>query len=204
MTNMFTHVGNYSQYSEEMIAQYSFPKNNGQAKITYEWGEKRYQELPTVMMKICHDACVASGDEELLESNPFVIVERHHNILCKDGKVKNEFATHSDRDGPAGGPCRSLLYYYQIDEGIDDVGLHFYEWRDEDEIMTTTDKPLCTFTPISGDVITFGDNIPHCPGNFKTDSETPKVRGVFAIFIKHPTIETEKPRSCMSWLDCFS
>lgn len=140
------------------------------------------------MMKICQDSCIRSGDEELLESNPFVIVERHHNILCKDGKVPNTFGIHSDRDGPAAGPCRSILYYYQIDEGINDVGLHFYDCALE---------PVSTFTPISGDVVTFGDNILHCPGIFKTDSETPKVRGVFAIFIKHPTIETEKPRSCM-------
>jgi len=200
---MFTNVGNYSQYCQEILKEYSFPDTKRGKDLNYEWPKTKYQDLPTVIMKICHDACTSAEDTELLESNPDVIVERHHKILSKDGKVKNNFAVHSDRDGPAGGPCRSLLYYYHIDEEIDDVGLHFYKWCDEYEIETTTDKPITTFTPVSGDVITFDDNIPHCPGNFKTDSETPKVRGVLAIFIKHPTIETSKPRSCMSWLSCL-
>ena len=78
--------------------------------------------------------------------------------------------------------------------------MHFYEWRDKDEDIIKTHEPISTFTPITGDVVTFGDHIPHCPGNFKTDSESPKIRGVFAIFIKHPC---KTPKKCMSWLSCY-
>ncbi len=156
------------------------------------------------MMKMCHDACVKSGEEELLNSNPFVIVERHHNILSKDGKVKNHFGPHTDREGPANGPCHSILYYYQIDEGIDDVGLHFYNWIGGVDGIIKEDAPVTTFIPVTGDVITFGDNIPHCPGDFKTESDTNKVRGVLAIFIKHPQEEKKKVKAtCMSWLPCL-
>ena len=142
------------------------------------------------------------GDSELLNTNPFVIVERHHKILCKNSKVKNDFAVHSDRDGPANGPCNSILYYYKIDDGIDDVGLHFYDWIDEEE-TTEDDKIIETFIPESGDVITFRDNILHGPGEFKTESETPKVRGVLAIFILHPKKEKESYSGCMPCLPCF-
>jgi hypothetical protein len=179
---LYTYVGNYKEYSDDILSEYSLPNN----KTTYEWEKIRYLDLPTLMMKICTDSCVKSGEEELLNSNPFVIVERHHNILCKDGKVKNHFASHTDNEGPAGGPCNSILYYYQIDGDIDDVGLHFYKWIDEDKIIITQDAPVATFIPVTGDIVTFGDNIPHCPGEFKTESDTPKVRGVFAIFIIHP------------------
>jgi len=197
---MFTVVGNYDRYCSKIIEDYPLPEK----KFQYCWSEQRYGVLPTTMMKICHDACVKSGEEELLKSDPFVIVERHHNILYKDGKVKNHFAPHTDREGPANGPCHSILYYYQIDEGIDDVGLHFYEWIDEDKEMIDQDGgAVATFTPVTGDVVTFGDSIPHCPGEFKTDSETPKVRGVLAIFIKHPQEEKRANAGCMRCLPCL-
>ena len=196
---MFTLVGNYSQYSNQLLNEYSLPGN----KCQHEWKQIKYHDLSTCMMKICHDACVQSGNEDLLASNPFVIVERHHKVLCKNGKVKNNFAPHTDREGPAGGPCTSILYYYQIDDGIDDVGLHFYEWKDREKEIINTDRAISTFIPKTGDVVTFGDNIPHCPGEFKTESTTPKIRGVFAIFIKHPSKKKTSNR-CISWLPCFS
>ena len=204
---MFTNVGNYGEYTATILEEFKLPDN----KTQHEWDATKYNDLPTAMMKICHDCCVAEGDEKLLEQNPDVIIERHHHILTKGGKVKNHFAPHCDHEGPADGPCRSALYYYQIDEGIDDVGLHFYEWIDEesgiiDQASGTHDEPKETFIPTSGDVVTFGNNIPHCPGEFKTDSESPKVRGLFAIFIKYPSKEKPKkvPKNCMSWLRCFS
>ena len=201
---MFTNVGNYSEYTGEITSVYPFPNDKKNLhKYHKEWDGKRYLDLPTVMMKIVCDACVKSGEDHLLSTNPLVIVERHQNILSQSGKVKNEFGIHSDRDGPAHGPCTSILYYYQIDKGIDDVGLHFYEWLDDDDIQVSSEKPIVTFTPISGDIITFGDNIPHCPGEFKTDSEIPRVRGVFAIFIKHPEVKKADVRYCLPCFPCL-
>lgn len=199
---MYTNVGNYDEYTTSILEEFKLPGN----KTQHSWAAIKYNNLPTTMMKVCHDCCVAGGDENLLEQNPEVVVEIHHHILSKDGKVKNHFAPHCDHDGPAEGPCRSVLYYYQIDEGIDDVGLHFYEWLDESSEIIDEGKPKETFTPTSGDVVTFGNNIPHCPGEFKTDSESPKVRGLFAIFIKYPSKEKPQdvPRNCMSWFRCFS
>ena len=42
-------------------------------------------------------------------------------------------------------------------------------------------------------MLTFHNGIWHCPGNYKTESETPVLRGVLAIFIKHP--QEPKPTS---------
>ena len=163
--------------------------------------KQKYRDLSTFIMKICYDACCKAGHSELLKTNPFVIVERHHKILCKNSKVKNDFAVHSDRDGPANGHCNSILYYYKIDDDIDDVGLHFYEWTDNEETVVDQHKIVETFTPVSGDIITFRDNIPHCPGNFNTESEIPKVRGVLAIFILHPK-KKESYSGCMPCFKC--
>ena len=198
---MYTVVGNYGEDSEKILGDYPLSSKGGQK----EWDAVRYLELSTEMRKICSDCCVASGDEELLSSNPAVIIERHHHILTKGGKVKNHFAPHCDHEGPASGPCRSILYYYQIDEGIEDVGLHFYEWKDKTSGVIDVKTSKETFIPKSGDVVTFGDNIPHCPGEFKTDSEIPRVRGLFAIFIKYPSEKEETPHksSWMSCLPCF-
>ena len=197
---MYTDVGNYSEYSDEILLEYQLPDT----KTQHEWDAVKYNDLSTEMRRICSDCCVADGDSELLACNPDVVIERHHHILTKDGKVKNHFAPHCDHEGPAGGPCRSILYYYQIDDGIEDVGLHFYEWDDEPSGVIDQEKPKETFMPTSGDVVTFKNNIPHCPGEFKTDSEIPRVRGLFAIFIKYPG--KEKPRvskaSWRYWLRC--
>ena len=198
---MYTNVGNYSKYTANILEEFKLPAN----KTQHAWDTIKYNDLPTAMMKVCHDCCVAGGDETLLEQNPDVVIEIHHHVLERDGKVKNHFAPHCDHDGPAGGPCRSALYYYQIDDGIEDVGLHFYDWLDEESEIIDQKKPKETFIPTSGDVVTFGNNIPHCPGEFKTNSESPKVRGLFAIFIKYPSKEKPKkvPKNCMSWLKCF-
>lgn len=195
---MFANVGNYSKYTANILEEFKLPAN----KTHHEWDTIKYNDLPTAMMKVCHDCCVVGGDEKLLEKNPDVVVERHHHVLTKGGKVKNHFAPHCDHEGPSGGPCRSVLYYYQIDEGIDDVGLHFYEWLDKESEIIDQEKPKETFIPTSGDVVTFGNNMPHCPGEFKTDSESPKVRGLFAIFIKYPSKEKPQkvPKNCMSCL----
>lgn len=198
---MCTNVGNYSKYTDNILEEFKLPAN----KTQHAWDTIKYNDLPTAMMKVCHDCCVAGGDEILLQQNPDVVIEIHHHVLERDGKVKNHFAPHCDHEGPAGGPCRSAIYYYQIDEGIEDVGLHFYDWIDEESEIINQKEPKETFIPKSGDVVTFGNNIPHCPGEFKTDSESPKVRGLFAIFIKYPSKEKPKkvPKNCMSWLKCF-
>lgn len=198
---MYTFVGNYGEDSEKILGDYPLAD-----LAEKERNAVRYLELSTEMRKVCSDCCVASGDEELLSSNPAVIIERHHHILTKGGKVKNHFAPHCDHEGPAWGPCRSILYYYQIDKGIEDVGLHFYEWTDEASGVIDQERPKETFIPKSGDVVTFGNNIPHCPGEFKTDSVLPRVRGLFAIFIKYPGEKEETPpkSSWMSCLPCFS
>ena len=184
ISQQYIHIGNYKQYADNILSEYCLPYN----KSTYDWSEKKYMDLPTYIMKICNYACVKSGDEELLKSNPYVVVERHHHILTKDGKVKNTFGVHCDFEGPASGPCRSVLFYYQIDDDIDDVGLNFYEFYDEEKTMINEKTPVDTFIPISGDVITFDNNIPHSPCDFKTNSETPKIRGLISIFIKHTSI----------------
>lgn len=196
---MYTIVDNYSDYTNDIMQYYPILHN----KSNSYFGETRYTKLPTVLMEICHKSCVKSNDEELLNSDPLVVIERHHDELIYDGKVKNHFAPHSDRDGPANGPCRSILYYYAIDKEINNVGLHFYKWRDESADIIDDQIPVSTFIPTTGDAITFGDNIPHCPGNFYTNSKSPQVRGVLAIFIKYPNKDTTTSSTCIPLLKCF-
>ena len=198
-TKLYTYIGNYKQYADNILSEYCLPAN----KTSFDWNKKKYMDLSTCLMKICQDACVKSNDEELLKSNPSVIVERHHHILTKNGKVKNHFAPHCDYDGPASGPCRSILFYYQIDDEIDDVGLNFYEWLDDDKLVSN-DEPIDTFIPTSGDVITFDDNILHCPGDFKTNSVIPKIRGLLSIFIKHPSVAKPTQLKSYKTISCCS
>lgn len=173
----YNHIGNYADKSEDVLAEYVLSTKPGSTGWSYTWPGCKYDSLPPTMKFICEETCAKSGYNDLL-TNPYVIVERHHNILIKNGTVKNSFGTHTDRDGPAGTNCRSILYYYKIDPGIDNSELNFYDEDTSDESKIT-----CKFHPISGDLISFDDNIFHCPGNFKTDSVTPVVRGVIAVFI---------------------
>ena len=83
---MFTNVGNYGEYTATILEEFKLPGN----KTHHEWAATKYNDLPTAMMKVCHDCCVAEGDEKLLEQNPDVIIERYHHILTKGGKVKNQ------------------------------------------------------------------------------------------------------------------
>lgn len=182
---LYSYVGNFNELTESILETYP---------ITKGWKDVRvkFNDLPTMMMKICHDACNTTNDAELLKTNPYVVVERHHDILIKDGKVKNNFAVHVDSEGPASGPCNSILYYYQIDEDIENSWINFYKPEDYVDGLYFDEEPYETFKPKSGDVITFKNDIPHCPGDFKTTSTTPRVRGVLAIFVLHPKPEEPK------------
>ena len=81
----------------------------------------------------------------------------------------------------------SQSYTIGADENIIDSHLNFYE-----EEYSSNKEPSCTFQPKSGDAITFRNGILHCPGNYTTESETPVLRGVFAIFILHNVPKPKK------------
>ena len=62
---MYANVGNYSEYTDNILAEFELPGN----KTHHQWDTIKYDDLPTAMMKVCHDCCVATGEEELLELN---------------------------------------------------------------------------------------------------------------------------------------
>jgi len=175
----YNYIGNFHDKSVSILSEYILPDNNPRTKC---WDKRKYSDMSPDIKLLCEEACLKSNFNDLL-TNPYIIVERHHNILVKDSKVKNHFGEHIDSYGPAGGPCRSMLYYYQIDPDIENSELNFYDGAAE---------PVCKFHPKSGDLISFDDGIYHCPGDFKTNSTVPVVRGVIAIFI---LIENEERKA---------
>jgi hypothetical protein len=173
--NYYTYVGNFSDRlnNDDLVKNYHIPKKREQ----YDWDPCRYDELCDELKYLCFRGVSALEKEDnILYNNPRIIVERHHRILKKNKKIKARLSIHSDREGPANGPCYSILYYYHIDPKINNGELHFY---DEEYGKT----PKKTFHPKSGDLIAFDDNIYHCPGEFTTNNTTPVVRGLLAMFV---------------------
>lgn len=178
----YNYIGNFIDDRDELLREYAFDNKKVAEKRmlkSWDWDSVRYSDIHPLIKNLCEKACESLGNMELLEKNPEIVVERHNNLIKKNSKG-NQFGIHTDDDGPAGGPCQSILYYYNVDENIINSHLNFYE-----EDYLSNQEPDCTFQPKSGDAITFRNGIWHCPGNFKTESETPVLRGVFAIFILH-------------------
>ena len=170
----YQYVGNFKEKIFYDSITDNYPLKN---KKQYDWGPVRYTDLPDEMKYLCFLGSDSLHKIDYLLSNPEIIVERHHKQFSSKKKYKNPFAIHSDREGPANGPCYSILYYYQIDNNIVDGDLRFYDYEDDIE-------PKETFNPISGDLISFNDNIYHSPGEFSTDSDDLVTRGLLAFFVK--------------------
>lgn len=158
----FHHVGNYESHSADILAEYDLTGE----RSTAAWRDCRYRNLPGKMRLLCDRATIDSNFGKLLQLNTWVVCERHHNILDSSGKVKNHFGPHVDSEGPASGPCHSLLYYYKIDPGVEDGHLNFYPSEHSDE-------PIYKFEPVSGDIVSFKDGIYHCPGNLRPKALLP-------------------------------
>ena len=192
------------EHTRQVLDEYDFSKveminpNNK----TYDWDPVRYNDLKSMIIRtICDQSCALLGTQDLLMKNPEIFVERHHIEITKDSAISGRFGIHTDDDGPAGGPCQSILYYYHVDENITESQLDFYNSEKpscSNSTVMCKDHHVCSFQPITGDVITFHNGVWHCPGNYKTISETPVLRGVIAIFIKHPqeaeAIESESEK----------
>jgi hypothetical protein len=170
----YSYVGNFKDKLsvDSIIEDYPLGK-----KQQYDWDPVRYNDLPDEMKYLCFRGSESLHKTDYILTNPEVIVERHHRRFSSNKKNKNPFATHTDREGPADGPCYSILYYYQIDPNIDDGDLRFYE-HEEDK------TPKQVFHPKSGDLVAFDDNIFHTPGNFSTKSKELVTRGLLAFFVK--------------------
>ena len=182
----YNYIGNFINDKDELLTEYTFDNKKVAEKRmlkSWDWKPVRYSDIHPLIKNLCEKACESLGTMKLLEKNPEIVVERHHNLIKKNSKG-NQFGIHTDEDGPAGGPCQSILYYYNIDENIINSHLNFYE-----EEYSSSKEPKCTFQPKSGDAITFRNAIWHCPGEFMTESEKPVLRGLFAIFIRHNIVK---------------
>ena len=185
----YKYIGNFIKDRDKLLSEYAFDNKlvaENRLLKSWDWNAVRYFDAHPLIKNICEKACESLETMDLLKKNPEIIVERHHNFVKKGSKSGNKFGIHTDEDGPAGGPCQSILYYYNIDENIINSHLNFYE-----EEYSSSKEPKCTFQPKSGDAITFRNGIWHCPGEFMTESETPVLRGLFAIFIRH---NIDKPK----------
>ncbi len=170
----YSYVGNFNDRisTESIVQNYPLKKRE-----QFDWKPIRYKDLPDEMKYLCFHGSKSLHKIDHILTNPEVIVERHHKLFSSKKKNKFPFSTHTDREGPAGGPCYSILYYYQIDNNIKNGDLRFYEFE-EDKI------PKQVFHPTSGDLIAFDDNIFHTPGNYSTDSKELVTRGLLAFFVK--------------------
>jgi len=169
-----SYVGNFKEEIFYDSITNNYPLKN---KKQYDWRPVRYTDLPDEMKYLCFLGSNSLHKTDYILTNPVVIVEHHRRKFSSKEKNKFPFSTHTDREGPADGPCYSILYYYQIDPNIENGDLRFYEFEDDD-------KPKETFNPISGDLIAFNDNIYHSPGDFSTKSDSLVTRGLLAFFVK--------------------
>jgi hypothetical protein len=169
----YSYVGNYfDTIGSSFIDKYYSLRNRRQ----YDWKPCKYTELPDEIKYLCYEGAKSLNKGDVILTDPPVIVERHH-IKFSNKKKINPRARLTDVEGPAGGPCISILYYYQIDSNINNGDLSFYD-NDIDEI------PKQVFSPTSGDMIAFDNNIFHCPGEYSTTSSSLVTRGLIAMFIK--------------------
>lgn len=186
----YKYLGNFSTSIDDILEEYKFdPEKVRHPRLqTFTWDPVSYNEIHPKIKTLCETSCSCLGTQELLEQNPTIVVERHHNILTKKQPIplQRQFGIHTDDDGPAGGPCQTILYYYHVDENLIDSHLDFYEAEQQK-------TPVCRFQPQSGDAVTFGNRIWHSPGNYRTESEQPALRGVLAIFICHEKKPPPKP-----------
>jgi hypothetical protein len=199
--NYYRYIGRMKpENTKEVLEEYDFAKAiliNPNHK-SHVWKPVRFNELrSTVISMLCEQSCALLGTQDLLITNPEVFVERHHIEITEDSSTGGRFGIHTDDDGPAGGPCQTILYYYHIDENITESQLNFYRTEFptcSNSASICNNHIACSFQPVTGDVLTFHNGIWHCPGNYKTESKTPVLRGVIAIFIKHP-VEPEPVRN---------
>lgn len=178
MSKYYTFIGNINHidYESDVLHNYELKKKQEHK----EFNKCKFVDLNDVLKYIIFNASNSLDKQNhLLNNNPDIIVERHHSILQKDKKVKHRFGIHTDREGPASGPCYSILYYYHIDPVVKKGDLHFY-----DDEYACENEPMETFRPVSGDIVAFHDGIYHCPDEYYTDSIEPCIRGLLAIFIK--------------------
>ena len=61
------------------------------------------------MKYLCFRGSESLHKTEYILTNLEVIVERHHRKFSLNKKNKYPFSTHTDREGPANGPCYSIL-----------------------------------------------------------------------------------------------
>ena len=120
--NYYRYIGRMKpENTKEVLDEYDFSKvkmRNPNNK-TYDWDPVRFNDLKSNVISIlCEQSCAILGTQDLLITNPEVFVERHHIEITKDSSTGGRFGIHTDDDGPAGGPCQTILYYYNIDENI--------------------------------------------------------------------------------------
>ena len=185
---MYSYAGNFkSKLPKNKIDEY-LPIESKSNFNCYQSDFINYHDLPTELQQLCQFGSIKLCKVTHLETNPRVIIERRENIIearksshcCMNllkSKNSHDLAIHADNEGPANGPCYSILYYYQIDDNIIDGNLYFYEDDDDKK------PPIDNFNPKSGDVISFNDGIQHCPSQFYTESITPVIRGLLGIFV---------------------
>ena len=113
--SFYSYIGNYIEDRDELVSEYAFDnKNVAESRMlkSWDWKPKRYSDIHPFIKNLCEKACESLGTTDLLEKNPEIVVERHHNMIKKNSKG-HQFGIHTDDDGPAGGPCQSILYYWR-------------------------------------------------------------------------------------------
>ena len=162
---------------------------------TIDEKKSTFNNLPEILKYICITGSISLNKLDYLMTNPTIIYERHHHVFDKHynySKDKYKFTVHSDRDGPPGGKkCYTILFYYNIDNKIINSYIHFYDYKENPDkhfcLSCTRDEMLYKKTgsiPLkTGDIISFEDNVLHCPSAYNTNSKTSVERGLIVFFI---------------------
>lgn len=140
-----------------------------------------FKDLCPFMKELCIQASKYHGFKLL--DNHVIHVEHKRHVLRRDKKTSHGLAVHYDSDNF--GKCYTVLYYYQIDDGILDNYLAFYKLEYPNSFFPCcyNEIEVTRLIPKTGDVITF-DGVLHQPGNYKTIEKDPKIRAFVALFIE--------------------
>ena len=85
--SFYSYIGNFIEDRDELVREYAFDnKNVAEARMfkSWDWKPVRYFDIHPFIKYLCEKACESLGTMELLEKNPEIVVERHHNMIKKN------------------------------------------------------------------------------------------------------------------------
>ncbi len=132
-------------------------------------------ELDSFLRDLCIEA--AKKLQINLPKNPVVFVEHKEHTFTNKGYDHNLDIHRDSEEYP---DTFTVIFYYQVDDGIVDGCINFYNGQ-KDSL-----QKIASHTPKSGDIIAF-DDVLHQPGDYSSNSPEKKTRAFLSLFVSKTT-----------------